>query len=79
MRKGGAVLSPTFFHIIVFRSFFGYLESALVSSELHFNLEGIALKADGIEVDGLKHFAAIAFESGRGVVDGNARHDAHIF
>ena len=46
--------------------------------ELHLNLEGIALEADGIEVDGLQHAAAIADEACRGVVDVQTCHHAHV-
>ena len=58
---------------------FLHLCAALVGGELHLDLEGIALEADGVEVDGLQHAAAVAHEARRGVVDGQARNDAHVF
>lgn len=58
---------------------FLHLCAALVGGELHLDLEGITLEADGVEVDGLQHAAAVAHEARRGVVDGQARDDAHVF
>ena len=42
-------------------------------------MEGIALETDGVEVDGLQHAATVAHEARCGVVDRQARNDAHVF
>ena len=54
------------------------LEANLVGGVFHLNLEGIALEADLIEVDGLQHTATVADEARGGVVDADARDKAHI-
>ena len=54
-------------------------EGVLVGGELHLYLEGVALKADAVQRDGLEHAAAVAHEARRGVVDGQAGDEAHVF
>ena len=57
---------------------FGNLESALVSRELHFNLECIAFELDFVQFDGFKYLTAVAFESGSSVVDRQASDEAYV-
>ena len=45
------------------------LKADFVGRKLHLYLEGIALEAYLVEVDGLEDFTAIALEAGSGVVD----------
>ena len=55
-----------------------HAEAHAVGRELHLYLEGIALETDGVEVERLKHAAAVAYEAGGGVVDRYARDEAHV-
>lgn len=53
-------------------------EPEFVSCKLHFDLEGISLKAYGVQVDSFEHFTTIANKSGCGVVQGHPCNSAHI-
>ena len=53
-------------------------EAAFVGGELHLNLEGVAFEADGVEVNGLEHLAAVADETGGGVVNVQAGDELHV-
>ena len=60
---------------------YGYLlnlEALLVGGELHFNLEGITLEADGVEVNRFEHLAAVALKPSRCVMNRNARNALHV-
>ena len=46
--------------------------------ELHFDLEGIAFEANGIEVDAVEHLARIAYESGCRVAEVDSEHGADV-
>ena len=43
---------------------FHNLETAFVSSEFHFNLEGITFEADTIQVDCLQYLTTVALKAG---------------
>jgi len=58
---------------------FYYLEPVFVCRELHLNLEGIALEPYFVKVHSLEHLATIANEARRGIVNGNAGDNPHIF
>ena len=58
---------------------FCHLESQFVCSEFHFDLEGIPLEADSIEVDSFQYLAAIALESRCCVVDLHAEYCPYIY
>lgn len=53
-------------------------KSGFVGCEFHFNLEGVSFEAYLIQIDGFQHLAAVTYETGGGVVDGNACDDTHI-
>ena len=44
----------------------------------HLDLESVTLHADGVEVDGFQRTAGVADESGRGVVQGQARDEPGV-
>ena len=44
--------------------YFHNLETAFVSSEFHFNLEGITFEADTIQIDCLQYLTTIALKAG---------------
>ena len=54
-------------------------EAVFVGGELHLYLEGVALEADAVQGDGLEHAPPVADEARRGVVDGQAGDEAHVF
>ena len=54
------------------------LESMFVTLEFHFNLESVSLELNLIEVDSLKHPAAIANEPGCAVAERHAGDYSHI-
>ena len=57
---------------------FDDFEAALVGSELHLNLEGIAFEAYLVQFDGLEDLAPVTLETGGGVADINAQDGAHV-
>lgn len=54
------------------------LETNLIGSELHLNLETIALEADGIKIDSLQYLAAIADESCCGIMYLETGNETHV-
>ena len=58
--------------------YFSNLEAALVSRELHFDLEGIAFELDFVQFDGFKYLTAVALESGSGIVYRQTSDDAYV-
>ena len=48
---------------------FGQMKALAPSAELHFDLEGVADKANFLKIDGLQHATAVALEARRGVVE----------
>ena len=57
----------------------GYFESAFISSEFHFYLEGITFETDFVQSDSFKYLPALAFESRCGVMDGQTGDYTYIF
>lgn len=55
------------------------MEAAFEGCEFHFNLEGITFETDAVQMNGFKHFAAVADEAGSGVVNGQAGDEPHVF
>ena len=47
-----------------------HIHSTLEDGELHLYLEGIAFKADAVQIDGLQYPAAVAHKAGGSIVNG---------
>ena len=54
------------------------LETYLIGGVLHLDLEAVTLEANLVELDGLEDATLVALEAGCGVVDLEARDEAHI-
>lgn len=57
---------------------FHHFEPALIGSEFHLYLKGITFEADGIEVDGFQHLAAVALEAGSGIMNRQTGDESHV-
>lgn len=73
-----AHLGCTEFAVHEYNGYLLDLESALVGGKLHLNLEGVTLKVDLVQFYGLQNLAAVALESGGGVVHGQTGHDVYV-
>ncbi len=73
-----AHFGDSFYSVDEYDGYFFDFESALVGSEFHLYLEGIAFEADGIEVDGFEYASFVAFESGCCVVDFEACDESDV-
>ena len=55
------------------------MESAFKGGEFHFNLESISFETDVVQMDGFKHFPAVAYKAGSSVMNGQSGNEPHIF